>query len=165
MIKRLGQSEQAYAELKKEKESLSAQSAKASEKSRELLDVIIPLGTALSAEKDLNQLFHKILVGARDICHADGGTIYIKNGSILEFKVIQNESLNIEWHDEDEHDEFPSLSIYDEQTGDVNENNVATLSASNGETVNIVDAYENNDFDFSGTKIFDKKMIIGLNPF
>ena len=100
LIERLEAAESSLSQISKEKNSLVKEKSEASKTSNELLDVIIPLGTALSAEKDLNKLFKKILDGARDICLADGGSIYIKNGSVLEFKVIQNETLKIEWHDE-----------------------------------------------------------------
>jgi len=153
--------EKAQADLlasEKEKEALIKRGIVEASKTNELLNVIIPLGTALSAEKNLNQLFKKILNGAMEICQADGGTVYIKNGSKLDFKVIQNESLMIQWSDDDNRFEnkFQSLPIYDEASGEVNVHNVATLAASNGKTVNIKDAYENDDFDFSGTKLFDK---------
>jgi len=159
LIAKLEENEKKLNDTTVEKEELLKNSQRETEKSNELLNVIIPLGTALSAEKNLNNLFNKILTGAMEICHADGGTVYIKNGSKLDFKVIKNDSLNIHWNDEsyEKEDAFQSLSIFDEQTGEVNVNNVATLSASNSETVNIKDAYQNTQFDFSGTKIFDKK--------
>jgi HD-GYP domain-containing protein (c-di-GMP phosphodiesterase class II) len=159
LIQKLKSSEVELERSELEKSELLEKSSRESLRSNELLNVIIPLGTALSAEKDLNTLLKMILDGAMGICHADGGTVYIKNGSKLEFKVIQNETLMIKWADDDKmsNSRFESLSIYDEQTGDVNTNNVATLAASNGVTVNIEDAYESKEFDFSGTKIFDKK--------
>ena len=158
LISRLSAAESQLRFERSENQSKQLKHEKEASKSRELLDLIIPLAIDLSAEKDLNQLFKKILLGARGLCNADGGTIYIKNGSLLEFKVIQNESLNIEWNDSAEGSiSFNPLSIFDDQTGDVNINNVATLSAANGETVNVKDAYQSQDFDFSGTKIFDQK--------
>jgi HD-GYP domain-containing protein (c-di-GMP phosphodiesterase class II) len=126
-------------------------------KGDEVVNVIIPLGMALSAEKNYNVLLHKIMDGARSICHADGGTIYIKEASHLHFKIIENDTLNIHWNEfENSTSTFPSIPIYDDVTGDINDKNVATLAAAEGKTINIVDAYENKDFDFSGTKRFDE---------
>lgn len=144
-------------ELEKEKLEIKHQFSHEKKISDDLLNVIIPLGTALSAEKDINVLLNKILDGAKGICHADGGTIYIKEGNKLYFKIIKNDSLDIHWDDQQgEASTFPPLQIYDEQSGDYNKNNVATLSAFESRTVSIPDAYEDQQFDFSGTKKFDE---------
>ena len=40
--------------------------------------------------------------------------------------------------------------------GAPNEKNVASYSAITGETINIEDAYDSDEFDFSGAKDFDE---------
>jgi HD-GYP domain-containing protein (c-di-GMP phosphodiesterase class II) len=50
---------------------------------------------------------------------------------------------------------YPSLPLYDPQTGKGNYRNVATLVALTGNTIDIPDAYSATDYDFSGTKTFD----------
>ena len=144
--------------LEKEKKETTEKLIAESSKAQELLSVIIPLGTALSSEKDLNILLNKILLGAQGICSADGGTIYTKEGNNLIFKIIRNESLKIMWNDKRvAGSSFPAIPIYDEETGECNKNNVASLAAYEGLTINIADAYKNNDFDFSGTQRFDEQ--------
>ena len=44
----------------------------------------------------------------------------------------------------------------DPQTGPPNHKNVASYAALSGQSVNIADAYESDNFDFSGTKKFDE---------
>jgi HD-GYP domain-containing protein (c-di-GMP phosphodiesterase class II) len=144
--------------LEKEKRETTEKLISESSKAQELLSVIIPLGTALSSEKDLNILLNKILLGAQGICAADAGTIYTKEGNHLIFKIIRNESLKIQWNDKQVAGEsFPAIDIYDDETGECNNNNVASLAAYEGRTINIQDAYQNTEFDFSGTKRFDEQ--------
>ena len=50
---------------------------------------------------------------------------------------------------------FPPLLIYDPVTGKGNYQNIATMAALTGNTVEIADAYSSKEFDFSGTKAFD----------
>lgn len=50
---------------------------------------------------------------------------------------------------------FPPLRIFDAATGEGNYMNVATGVALTGKTVNVPDAYDSDEFDFSGTKAFD----------
>ena len=50
---------------------------------------------------------------------------------------------------------FPPLRIFAPVTGEGNYRNVATVVALTGETVDIPDAYDSREFDFSGTKAFD----------
>ncbi len=38
---------------------------------------LIDLGIALSAERNHNRLMEMILLGAKDLTHADGGTLYL----------------------------------------------------------------------------------------
>ena len=39
---------------------------------------LIEIGIALSAERDTNRLMERILLEAKDLCHADGGTLYLR---------------------------------------------------------------------------------------
>ena len=50
---------------------------------------------------------------------------------------------------------LPDLHLYDD-AGTPNHHNIATYAALTGKTVNIEDAYETKDFDFSGTRAFDR---------
>ena len=48
--------------------------------------------------------------------------------------------------------------MHDPDPGEENRKNVATWAAISGRSVNIPDAYEADDFDFTGTKKFDEGM-------
>ena len=47
--------------------------------------------------------------------------------------------------------------MYDPESAEPNENNVASYAALRGESINIVDAYHEAGFDFSGTRAFDEQ--------
>ncbi len=51
---------------------------------------------------------------------------------------------------------LPKLPIYNPETGEPNEKNVASYAVLIGETINIPDAYDAKGFDFSGTRRFDE---------
>ena len=121
------------------------------------LQRLIELGIALSAERDHNLLMERILIEAQAITHADGGTLYLREDeNRLAFAIMRNDSLNITLGGTTgQIIPFPPLWLYDEDTGTPNENNVATYCAVHNEAVNIVDAYDTDRFDFSGTKAFD----------
>jgi HD-GYP domain-containing protein (c-di-GMP phosphodiesterase class II) len=122
-----------------------------------LAETIIPLGIALSAEKDTDILLYKILKGAKELCSADGGTLYLKHEDHLSFKIILNDTLKVDIRNhDDETSNFKPIPLYDAKTGEVNQKNVACVAAHRNEIIHIENAYENTEFDFSGTKIFDR---------
>jgi len=57
------------------------------------LQQIIQLETEITQIQDLDLLMERILTEARRLVHADAGSIYLKNGDILEFGYTQNDSL------------------------------------------------------------------------
>ena len=116
------------------------------------------IGIALSAEEDLNKLFEMIMEEAKHITNADGRTLYMKtdNGRQLQFEILLNDSMNSAMGGTSGNEvTLPPVELFsDEKT--LNESNVAAYVANTGKTVNIKDAYEEDGFDFSGTKGFDK---------
>lgn len=124
----------------------------------ELLELIIPLGVALSAEKDFDRLLEMILLDAKAISNADGGTLYLRTlDDHLKFEIMRNDSLDIALGGTTKKKiTFASLPMYDPATGEPNHHNVATYAAVTAASVNIVDAYEVEGFDFSGARTFDK---------
>ncbi|HUA55974.1 MAG TPA: HD domain-containing phosphohydrolase [Candidatus Sulfotelmatobacter sp.] len=120
---------------------------------------IIDLGIALSAERNHDRLLESILLGAKDISNADGGTIYLRTDEDrLAFAIIRNDTLGIAMGGTTGKTiPFPPLRMYREEDNQPNHNNVATHVALTGATINIVDAYNAANFDFSGTKAFDQK--------
>lgn len=119
---------------------------------------LVDLGAALSSERNHDRLLERILLGAKDITNADGGTLYLmQDGDKLSFKILRNDTLKIAMGGTTGRPiAFPPLKLYRDD-GTANHNQVATHVALTGETVVIEDAYNVANFDFSGTKAFDQK--------
>lgn len=117
---------------------------------------LIDIGIALSAEKDTNKLMETILLEAKDMCNADGGTLYRRTReNTLAFEIIRTDSLGFAQGGTTGVDiTIPPVNMYldDEQP---NMTHMVASAALSGETLNIQDAYDNTQFDFSGTKAFD----------
>lgn len=122
------------------------------------LQKLIDIGIALSAERDHDRLTETILLEAKALTKADGGTLYLMGDDreTLIFKILRNDTLKTAMGGTTGKPiPFPPLPLYNPETGAPNHNNIATHVALSGETVNIADAYEAEGFDFSGTKKFD----------
>lgn len=132
---------------------------KEKERAEKLLNVVIPVGVALSAEKDFDRLLEMILLEAKALCDADGGTLYLRtDDDRLRFVMVHNNSLGVAAGGTTGKEiTFAPLRLYDD-AGVPNHNNVATHVALSGESINIPDAYTAEGFDFSGTKAFDQRM-------
>jgi len=123
-----------------------------------LLEIVIPIGVELSTEEHFGRLLEKMLLEAKSFCKADAGTLYLMKDKRLEFAVVRNDTLDISIGGTSGNEiTFPALELYDAATGEPNHSNVATYAALTGETVNIEDAYEDQEFDFSGAKEFDAR--------
>lgn len=115
------------------------------------------MGIALSAEKNFSSLLEQILAGAKKITNADGGTLYLLNADKkLEMVVVQTDSLGIHLGgNTDKPINFKPVSLYNDD-GLANLSMVVTRSVIEGRPINIVDAYNTEGYDFSGTYEFDK---------
>ena len=119
---------------------------------------LIDIGIALSAERNHDRLMEMILLEAKSLCNADGGTLYLRTAEdTLKFEIMRNDSLDIAMGGTTGKEiGFPPLAMYDAKSGEPNHKNVATHVALTGQPVNVHDAYRTTRFDFSGTKKFDK---------
>jgi HD-GYP domain-containing protein (c-di-GMP phosphodiesterase class II) len=118
---------------------------------------LIDLGIALSAERHHDRLMELILSGAKELTNADGGTLYLHDAGnrTLQFAIVLNDTLKIALGGTTGKPiTFPPLKLYDAE-GNPNQKNVSTAAALSGTTVAIDDAYDAENFDFSGTKAFD----------
>jgi HD-GYP domain-containing protein (c-di-GMP phosphodiesterase class II) len=115
------------------------------------------IGIALSAERNRARLIETILLEAKGLCRADGGTLYLRtDADQLRFAMVHNDSLGIALGGEHgQKISFAPLPLRDPETGAENHSSVATHSALKGETVKVDDAYKTADFDFSGARAFD----------
>lgn len=123
-----------------------------------LLNELTDIGIALSAEKDHGRLLEIILLKAMELTNADGGTLYTRTEDRrLKFEILVNESLGVhKGGTSGEEIDFYPIALYDKE-GNPNDKMVASRAALSGETINIEDAYEDKEFDFSGTHDFDSK--------
>jgi RsiW-degrading membrane proteinase PrsW (M82 family) len=125
-------------------------------RSESLLEIVIPIGVQLSTEKNFARLLENMLGEAKKFCKADAGTLYLLKEKILEFAVIRNDTLRIAMGGTTGNEiTMPSLNLLDAE-GNPNHNNIATHAALSGQTINVEDAYETKEFDFSGTRAFDR---------
>ena len=119
------------------------------------------IGASLSNERDLNRLLEKIILAAKSITRADGGTLYLLSDDKrrLHFEIVSTDSLKIAFGGTSGNPvsgNFPDLPLYRED-GSPNDTMIAAYAAISGETVNIADAYVAKGFDFSGTRKFDER--------
>ncbi len=98
----------------------------------EKLNELIDLGRALSDEKNLDTLLHRLLDGALSLSNADAGTIYLLKGNQMLSFAIRSRN-----------DDLPSfeLPLYDEKTGKANEQFISVYTAVTGKSVKIDDVY------------------------
>ncbi len=116
------------------------------------------IGLALSAEKDMSKLLEMILLEAKRLGNADGGTLYMMTENRrLRFEIMMTDSLNFHMGGTSGKDiPFYPVKLYMDD-GKPNTHMVVAYAGLTGETVNIPDAYTADGFDFSGTKAFDEK--------
>jgi HD-GYP domain-containing protein (c-di-GMP phosphodiesterase class II) len=124
----------------------------------ERLERLNSIGVALSAERNSQCLLEMILLGAQEITNADGGTLYtIHEDTHLKFEIMRNKTLNLALGGTTGQEiPFLPLPLYLED-GSSNLTTVASHATLNNKTINIVDAYQTESFDFSGTRKFDEK--------
>lgn len=115
------------------------------------------IGAALSAEQDISLLLEAILVAAKNIVNADGGTLYrVVNGELIKFETLVTDSLGVSMGGTTGREiPFPPIRLF-EENGEPNNAHVVAHAVLNGRTVNIRDAYTEKGFDFSGTREFDR---------
>lgn len=118
------------------------------------IDRLNEIGIALSAESDTPKLLELIMMGAKALTQADGGSLYFLNDGELSFEIISNDSLDIQMGGTSGNEiTFPTIPLLVD--GKENHANVVTHCVLTGETINIADAYHEDGFDFTGTRNFD----------
>jgi len=121
------------------------------------LEQLNMVGASLSAERDINRLLESILVAAKSITRADGGTLYrVTEERTLRFEIVRTSSLKY-YLGGTTGNPVPFYPIQLYKDGQPNHGMVAANAALTGMTVNIADAYTAEGYDFSGTRAFDSK--------
>ncbi len=121
------------------------------------LEQLNAIGASLSAERDINRLLESILVAAKTITRADGGTLYrVAEDQTLRFEIVRTSSLkNYLGGTTGNAVPFYPIQLY--RDGKPNHNMIAAHAALSGQTINVQDAYTAEGFDFTGTRAFDAK--------
>lgn len=117
-----------------------------------ILQQLIDIGIALSSERRIPRLHEKILKSAKEITHADGGTIYsVIDKKFLRFEIMFSDTLDLRLHRQ--YDDLPLFL----ENGEPNERLMVAYAVNHKKTINVKDAYYEEGFDFSGTRRFDER--------
>jgi hypothetical protein len=105
------------------------------------LEQLNAIGASLSAERDINRLLESILMAAKTITHADGGTLYrLTEEKTLRFEIMRTTSLKY-YLGGTTGNPVPFYPIHlMGKDGKPNHSMIAAHVALTGKTVNIPDA-------------------------
>jgi len=124
---------------------------------QKIIEQLIQIGYSLTTEKDYNKLMEGILAGAKDLTNSDGGTLYLLSDdqTQLDFMFVQTDSMNIKMGGTNGAIHWsPVKLIKDDNT--LNKEQVAAICAIKSKLINISDVYNVEEYNFEGTKAFDK---------
>ena len=120
---------------------------------------LVELGIALSAERNHGRLMEQILIGAKELTNADGGTLYLisEDRAGLRFEIMRNDSMEMALGGTTGAPiPFAPIPMRD-PAGRPNLAHVATAAAITGRIINVADAYHADaGYDFSGAHRFDE---------
>lgn len=123
------------------------------------VNIFVSVGTSLSTEKDQDVLLESIVTYAKKITGADAATLYMmsEDEKKLHFSIVHTDSMNIRMGGTSGKpiDWYP-VKLYNEDGSPYLEM-VAAYVALKKQTLNFDDVYEVVDFNFTGTRQFDKK--------
>ena len=120
---------------------------------------LVEIGIALASERNHDRLFEKILIAAKEVGNADGGSLYLldEDGRELRFAIMRNDTMGIAvGGTTGEAIPFPPVPCRG-PNGEPNYTSVVASAALTGNTVNIADAYDAPGFDFSMPRAFDAR--------
>jgi HD-GYP domain-containing protein (c-di-GMP phosphodiesterase class II) len=122
------------------------------------LDQLTELSVQLGSGHDTDSLLERILLVAKSMTNADGGTLYrpSEDKQHLNFHILLNDTLDI--HQGGANGEAiaaPGVPLFD-GSGEKNLASVAAYAAHFGLSVNIEDVYKADVFNFSGMVKFDQ---------
>ncbi len=123
------------------------------------LERLYRVGLALGSERDGTRLVERILLEAKALANADGGTVYLRSeDDTLEFAILRSDSLDLALGGTTGNDiRFSPIPLWDPRTGAENHRHVAAHAVHVGRPVHVPDAYAADGFDLSGTHAFDRE--------
>ncbi|MDD3251962.1 MAG: GAF domain-containing protein [Lachnospiraceae bacterium] len=114
----------------------------------EKLQKILEIGIALSEEKDYNRLLEQILSDVMWLTNCDAGTLYLKTGDYLNFKIMRNDTMKTYQGGDGEAVDLPPVPI--------SSGTVSGLAALTEQTICIDDVWNCREYDLSGPIQYDK---------
>jgi HD-GYP domain-containing protein (c-di-GMP phosphodiesterase class II) len=123
------------------------------------LEQLTELSLQLSTNHDISLLQERILKAAKNMTHADGGTLYRTSADkkSLCFHISINDSLHMYQGGTSGHKvDIPDIPLLTPEGGK-NMSAVAAYAANTGMSVNIQDVYKADVFNFSGMRRFDEQ--------
>ena len=122
-----------------------------------LIDELLSIGISLTSENNYELLLEKVMLGCKKFSNADAGTLYLVSNDEkhLEFKIVHTDSLNIFMGGSGEKLKWPGLNLYDDNN-QTNNSMVAVKCTIEAKLFNFEDVYNVKEFNFDGTKKFDK---------
>jgi HD-GYP domain-containing protein (c-di-GMP phosphodiesterase class II) len=120
---------------------------------------LVKIGRSLISERNITKLCELILDEAQALTGADGGTLYLVDttpATCLNFAIVHNISLNTRLIASPGESIFEPVPLF-KDSNDTNQNHVAAFTAHAKTLINIDNAYDNTQFDFSGAKKFDQE--------
>lgn len=131
----------------------------------DLLHVVIPIGVALSSERDFNRLLEQMLVEAMAFCHADSGALFLRDGKLLKLVMMRITSQQTFLGGTSSvPPSFTPLELYNDEASKPTRPHPTVYVASMGVPVNVVHIDQaEEEFDFSlfkrFTAQFDYKLV------
>jgi HD-GYP domain-containing protein (c-di-GMP phosphodiesterase class II) len=123
------------------------------------LEQLTELSVALGDVRDIDLLLERILLVAKGMTNADGGTLYRPGHDRrgLGFHISVNDSLNMRLGGSGgQAVDIPPVPLY-RADGEKNLESVAAWAAHAAQSVNIEDVYAPSEFNFSGMRKFDEQ--------
>lgn len=108
---------------------------------------ILEIGIQLAAEHDYDKLLSAIIDCAMELTDCDGGTLYLYEDDQLKFSIMKNQSMGIN-RNRMGGAQYPPVPM--------DEKSVCAYAAIHRQLLNIDDAYDCDEFDFSGPREYDK---------
>ena len=103
------------------------------------------------------RLLERILLEAKALCRADGGTVYVLTpDDHLRVAILRNDTMELaQGGSTGVEIQVPLIALRDER-GKPNLRHMATVAANQLKSVNVPDTYKATDYDFSGTRSIDE---------
>ncbi len=103
----------------------------------DLLHVVIPIGVALSSERDFDRLLANILSEAMAFCRADRGLLFLREERELKLVMLRKSSQDTLIDTQVRNDPLSHIPLYDAETGEVDQLHPAPYVACRGQSVNV----------------------------